>query len=275
MSIEIPGAGASDIGLCRYAGSKLACRGPMRPLDGPYVAFIGGTETFGRFVTVPFAEQVERVTGRTCVNLGAAHSGVDAWLTDPALTGVAAGAETVLIQLPGAQTLSNRYYRVHPRRNDRFLAPEPPLAELFPEVDFTDFTFVNHMLSALNAVSVERFSLVRNAVQELWSERMPDLIRRFRTPPILLWLRYDSVALNRGCAALGSNPVFVEGTMVDRLRPIAGPVVALDLTTASVAHELKKMRFGPMQAPAAAQMPGPSAHKAVAKALLEIIEPAE
>ncbi|MFC4671621.1 DUF6473 family protein [Seohaeicola nanhaiensis] len=275
MSVELPGAEVPEAGYCRYHGSRLQCRGPERQLNTPYVAFLGGAETFGRFVRVPFVEQIERATGRICVNLGASHTGPEAWLQDAALVEIAARASRALIQLSGAQMLCNPYYRVHPRRNDRFLEPLPPLADLYPEIDFTDFAFVNHMLAALNATSPDRFAQIREALQEVWVARMAELLDRFARPPVLLWLRYTSMTLNRGCPDLALNPVFVTGPMIECLRVGAGPIVTVDLATASAAREVVKMRFGPMQAPAAAQMIGPSAHRAVARALIDVIGPAE
>lgn len=271
----MPGARAPEAGHCQYGGSRLQCRGPQRPLDGPYVAFLGGAETFGRFVAVPFVEQVERVTGRICVNLGAAHAGPDAWLFDPDLLAIADRAEQAVIQLPGAQGLSNPFYRVHPRRNDRFLEALPVLKAIYPEIDFSDFTFVNHMLGTLNRCAPARFAAVRDDLKQVWVERMLLVLRRFQNRPALLWLRYNGGTLSGRGTDLGSHPLFVDEAMVDRLRPVSGEVIALDLDTAAAAKEVKKMRFGSMQAPAAAQMIGPSAHKLVAKALLEVVTPAD
>ncbi|GHF68590.1 hypothetical protein GCM10017056_44670 [Seohaeicola zhoushanensis] len=271
MSFEFPGAMSPEVTYCQYGGSRLKCRGPARGLDAPYVAILGGVETFGRFVQTPFVEQLERDTGRICVNLGTANAGVDAWLGDAALVRVAAAAEMALIQLPGAQMLSNPFYRVHPRRNDRFLEPLPALRALCPGVDFTEFTFVNHMLTALAATSPEGFAEVRAALQSAWTARMEELLGHFPRPPVLLWLRYDTTPVNRAPSPLSQHPALVGAEMVEGLRPRAAHVVALDLATASAAHELKRMRFGAMQAPAAAQTIGPSAHRQVAQALLGVV----
>ena len=123
MSIEIPGASALDIEPCRYGASKLVCRGPLRRPEKPYFAFLGDGETFGKFVRRPFAGLVELATGQPCVNLGGANTGLDAYLADPDILEIAANSETAVVQAMGPQNLTNRFYRVHPRRNDRFIAP--------------------------------------------------------------------------------------------------------------------------------------------------------
>ena len=167
----MPGDLPPEYGLCRYGTSRLACRGPERPLDAPYVAFLGGSETFGRFVPVPFVEQLERLTGRICVNLGTVHTGLDAWLHDAELIDIATRGEIAVIQLPGAAGLNTPYFRVHPRRNDRFLEALPVLKHIYPELDFTDFTFVNHMLAAQFNTSPDRFAAVRDALKQADTER--------------------------------------------------------------------------------------------------------
>ena len=85
------------------------------------MAFLGGSETYGKFIQDPFPDLVERALGMTCVNLGYMNAGVDAFIHEAEVLSLAAAAEITVIQLMGAQNMSNRLYRVHPRRNDRFL----------------------------------------------------------------------------------------------------------------------------------------------------------
>jgi predicted Zn-dependent protease len=66
------------------------------------------------------------------------NAGLDAFLHAPQVLALAGAARVTVVQAMGAQALSNRYYRVHPRRNDRFLGPSPALSALFREVDFTE-----------------------------------------------------------------------------------------------------------------------------------------
>ena len=119
-------------------------RGPQRPLDGRYLAFLGGTETFGKFYDSPFPALVERRIGTPCVNLGAVNAGVDVHARDATVLAACHDAAATVIQLPGVQNQSNRFYSVHPRRNDRFLRPSAALETLYPDIDFTDIAFTRH-----------------------------------------------------------------------------------------------------------------------------------
>lgn len=44
---------------CRYGASKILFRGPQRSLEGEYVAAIGGSETYGKFVEFPYPDLME------------------------------------------------------------------------------------------------------------------------------------------------------------------------------------------------------------------------
>ena len=68
---------------CRYGTSRILFRGPRRPLDGRYIAFIGGTETYGRFIENPFPALVEAALGDVCVNFGMINASVDAFANEP------------------------------------------------------------------------------------------------------------------------------------------------------------------------------------------------
>lgn len=102
--------------------------------------------------------------------------GVDLHLGDPALAAHAAQAAGYVLVMPPLGNLTNAYYRVHPRRNDRFVAARPPLKALFPEVDFAPVAFTGHALSLLAATCPERFALVRQALVQAWTSRMRELL---------------------------------------------------------------------------------------------------
>ena len=149
MSVHGGGQRALEYYPCRYGTSRILFRGPRRLLDGSYVAFLGSTETYGRFVEAPYPALLEDRLAVSCVNFGVVNAGVDLYLNDPGVMGLAAGAGAKVVQVMGAQNLSNRYYSVHPRRNDRFLRASDRLEALYPEVDFTEFHFVRHLLGKL------------------------------------------------------------------------------------------------------------------------------
>ena len=131
MAYEYPGDGSLDYYPCRYGTSRVLFRGPRRDLDRPYVAMLGSTETYGKFVPEPYPALTEAATGLRVVNLGYVNAGLDLYLKDPEVLDTAARARVTVVQIMGAQNLSNRFYTVHPRRNDRFTGPTPLLRALF------------------------------------------------------------------------------------------------------------------------------------------------
>ena len=125
MSYERIGGAALDYRLCEYDGSRLAFRGPKRSLDEPFVAALGGTETFGKFVPRPYVDRLEDKLEMPCLNLGVMSAGLDAFASDLGVLSMAARAEAVIVQAMGVHNLSNRFYTVHPLYGAS--APQRPL----------------------------------------------------------------------------------------------------------------------------------------------------
>lgn len=244
---------ALDYAPCRYGLSRLTFRGPAKRLDGRFVACLGGTETFGKFVPAPWPERLEQALGLTCANFGVPGGGPALPLDDAALLATCEDAAAVVIQLTGAQALSNRFYKVHPRRNDRFLAATPYLREICGEVDYADFAFTGAMLSALVALDPERFAVVRSELQEVWYLRMGQLLSRLRMPVVLL--------------RFGPEPLFVTEEMVDSLRDRVAGVLDCSGGTGDLAG--KVFRTG--EESAAMTLPGPAAHGSVAQQLAPLL----
>jgi hypothetical protein len=271
MSFELAGANAPDDLPCRYGASKLMCRGPRRALEQPYVAFLGGSETYGKFVSQPFVALAEHDLGINCVNLGSANAGLDTFVQDLDILRITQAARLTVIQVLGAQNLSNRYYRVHPRRNDRFLAASPMLSTIYPQVDFTEFHFNKHLLGTLKMASPERFSIVRYELQQAWLSRMRLLISALNGQAILLWLRYDEEDISG--TGLGPEPLLVDRQMLDSLRPDVIGITEIRVAPAGKTGELADMQFGPMQAPAAEHLIGPAMHRDIAVQVQAAIRP--
>ena len=68
---------------------------------------------------------------RTCVNFGSVNGGVDAFVNDPTIMAACHDAQLTVVQIMGANFLSNRFYSVHPRRNDRFLRASTVLQAIY------------------------------------------------------------------------------------------------------------------------------------------------
>jgi len=273
MSYELTGASALSEEPCRYGKSKLLVRGPRRDLDRPYLAFMGGTEVYGRFVPRPFVARLEESLERTCVNLGSVNAGLDSFVQDEELKSVARGAEITVLQVLGAQNISNRLYRVHPRRNDRFLQASESLSELYDEVDFTEYHFNKHLLTGLETCSPERFVTVRAELETAWVARMSKMIEELNGQVVLLWLRYD---LDKGASSslLDQEPTLVERGMIDALRSQVLSVIEVPVQTAGSADDIDGMVLGQMDLPTANHMIGPLEHMRIANAAAEGIRQA-
>lgn len=229
------------------------------------MACVGGTETYGRFVSDPYPAVLERRLGGACVNFGSINSGLDSILNDPELMRLASAAEACVVQLPGAQNLSNRLYRVHPRRNDRFLEASKLLARLYDDVDFTEFHFNKHLLTRLQELSQGRFEIVREELKQAWVARMRTLIEAIDGQVLLLWLRYAPSEADD--EPLGSEPLMVNRAMVDSLQGLVASVIELPVKMAGESDELGDMVFGTMQEPAAEHMIGPATHEIIAESV--------
>ncbi|KMW60568.1 hypothetical protein AIOL_000730 [Candidatus Rhodobacter oscarellae] len=268
MTYESHGPEVLDYFPCRYGRSKLLFRGPRRRLSGDYVAFLGGIETYGKFVELPFPTLAEHETGVKAVNLGCANVGVDAYLTDKSLLEICANARVTVIQVMGAQNMSNRYYAVHPRRNDRFLRASSLLHKIYAEVDFTEFSFTRHLLSSLAAVSPEKFGMVETELREAWVARMSDLLDQIGGKVVLLWLADHAP----GEGPIDTEPMFIDRDMIARLADRVAETVEIVATPEERAAGFDEMVFGALEQPAAEELLGPVVHRRLALALAPILK---
>lgn len=267
---EIDGAGL-HYAPCRYGLSRIFFRGPKRRLDSPYIAFIGGTETFGKFIDRPLPALVEREIGQTCVNLGCVNGGVDAFVNDPTIMATCHDADVTVVQVMGANYLSNRFYSVHPRRNDRFLRASTVMQAIYSDVDFADFTFTRHMLTILYAKSPERFDIVVSELREAWVARMRNMLNQIGPRTVLLWFSREplsDVPWDARPARLGADPLFVTESMIDALRPQVMDVVLAQPSDIALSMGTKGMYYSSVQAKAASEMMGIGCHQEAAAKLV-------
>lgn len=271
MAYEKLGDIPLDYMPCRYGTSKLQFRGPRRRLSGRYVAFLGGTETYGKFIPRPFPALVEARTGVKCVNLGWPNAGIDVFLHDPDILATAARAQVTVLQVLPAQNMSNRFYSVHPRRNDRFVEASPVLRSFYRDVDFTEFHFTRHMLHRLRAVSEERFALVRQELQIAWIARMKLLLQQLGTPVVLLWLSSHGPGEVADQPYVSDDPAFVTTAMLEALRPHVHQFVDATASPEAQDRGTQRMVFSQFDAAAAAELLGPAAHEEATDALVPVI----
>lgn len=277
-----PGALALEPDFGGYGGGVLHGPWPPQPLPqsevgagqarrfagampGPCLA-IGGNATAGRAVARPWPQLLEGLSGRLVVNCAMPHAGVDAMLQNADLMAAARSAELCLIELPDAITLSNGFYAVHPRRNDRFLRADPLLQRLYPEIDFTPFSFIRHMVLTLWKTDAARFEEVRRVLAQRWSERMELLLERLEGRVVLIWWGNrrplapgDPLGLRPGA------PQLVDRRMIEQLRRAADGLVEVVETerfrSSALPHD-------PAEDFAARLLPGPESHAAMAGQLL-------
>lgn len=269
MTYENLGEGALDYLPCRYGKSKLLFRGPRRKLEGEYALFIGGTETYGKFIEQPFPALVEAQLGLPCINMGWLNAGVDVFLNDSTVVEAAQAARVTVIQVMGAQNMSNRFYAVHPRRNDRFLKASTLMKQVFREVDFTEFHFTRHMLCTLSRLSPERYAMVVDELRSAWMARMEQLLAKVSGKTVLMWFADHSPDDDTSDGGLGADPLYVDREMIERIRPLVTEVVEVPASPKALALGTDGMVFSQMEAPAASEMLGPMAHAEAAQALVD------
>ena len=258
------GAGALDYFPCRYGQSRSVFRGPVRDLSGDYVVVLGGSPTFGKYVAKPYPDLVEAATGCPVVNLGVLNGGPDVFLSDPAVLDVAARARVAVVQISGAGAISNPYYTVHARRNDRFLAARPALISLFPEVEFTEIHFVRHLLTALKQTDGQRFAQVVRALKANWVARMQELLVHLPPRRILLWLGEASPPPHASLLEAGHGPLFVDSGMLKALNPASGLLIEAIPSAAACAEGVANMHFPLTEEALARCHPGAAVHREIA-----------
>jgi hypothetical protein len=225
MAIAAFQSGAETFDHCRYDGSKLLLRGPRRNLDGAFVACLGGTETHARYIERPFPDLLEESLGVTCVNFGWPNAGIDVFRADPALVDCASRSQLCVLQVPNAINLSNMYYRVHPRRNDRVLEATDAMRALFPCVDFTEFSFTRHLLTRLRSDWPDAYQYLRKELAAVWQAGMQDLLSRIDAPVVLLWLSARRPEEKADQPHLAADPGLVTREMLEHVRPLASGIV--------------------------------------------------
>lgn len=269
MTYDILGPGALDYLPCRYGTSKLTFRGPRRVLEAPYVAFLGGTATFGKFIEQPFPLLVEHLTGVPSVNFGQVNAGLDVFAKDATVLDAARGAQVTVVEVLSAANMNNRFYSVHPRRNDRFLHALPDLKQLYYDVDFTQFSFTQHMLRHLYLRDPARFGQMHQMLQKTWVRRMRRLLTQLSQEVVLVRIGGVEVGDDWPMGS-GTAATLVDDDMVDRLGPLLSAIVDVPLDDCSVSE--KGMAFSMMEESAARAVPSPQVHGAVAAALCPVLD---
>jgi hypothetical protein len=269
MSFHRQGSPSLDYQPVSYPGSVLRFRGPVSDITAPHVLCLGSTETFGRFIAEPYPALLGAKLGRPVTNMAVAGAGLDVVMEDGAIHAAAATATAIVLQVAGAQGLSNRLYTVHPRRNDRFVKASEILRTIYRDVDFTEFHFTRHMLDHLKALSAERFEIVRDELQTAWQIRMLKFLDNAPAPVHLLWLARRDPDSGEPAQGLGEEPLFVTREMLDKVAAKAASLSIVDAQTEDGDGGTEGMVFASGEGAAARAVPGPEAHARACRLIMD------
>ena len=176
-----------------------------------------------------------------------------------------------MLQITGAQNMTNRFYAVHPRRNDRFIRATTMLRTIYRDVDFTEFHFTRHLLTHLKALSRDRFGVIERELRTAWVARMQAFLRRVEAPVHLLWLARRHPDEHAPDGGLGRDPLFITRAMLDE---VAADAVSLTIAASPVGQPgdgTRGMFFAAREEAAARVLPGPDSHDLAAKLLKPLL----
>lgn len=252
-----------------YPGSALRFRGPRHGNGTGSLLCLGGSETFGRFIHAPYPAQLGAHLACDVINLGVMNAGMDVIGQDAAIRRALYAAKAVVLQITGAANLSNRFYSVHPRRNDRFVKASTMLRTLYRDVDFTEFHFTRHLLTHLKARSADRFGVVEAELRAAWAARMAAFLDHAPVPVHLLWLARQPPDDGATGARLGPDPLFIT---MDMLNHAATRAASLTIAVQQ-SPDTRGMFITPREEGAARALPGPDAHAQAAGVLAPMLAP--
>lgn len=212
----------------RFGRARQRFRGPKPDLSKPYIAFIGGSETYGKFVDQPYPAMVGEALDFPVANWGTPEAGPGFFLKDPVVLEACSCAKICVVSIMGAPNMSNRLYSVFHRRNARLKGTSKMLPLLFPEVNLEKFRFVHNMLYNLHKANPENFKAVELELREAWVARMRELLEAIETTRVLVWMSVRAPEEDYGPKERGDfvvPPAFVNRQMVEEIAPMADMLV--------------------------------------------------
>lgn len=260
-----------DYQPCRYGSSRILFRGPAKRVAGEYFVCIGDTETFGPFIETPFPQAIEYVTGTSTINLGCRHAGIDAFNSAPGLIDICSMAQVTVVQIMGAHRLSNRFFTVDPRNNQRFVRASKKFKELYPEVDFTEIETTSDLLTTIANVGQDRLHLLRQEMQSAWVARMRTLLRQIAGKKLLLWMADHRPFSRATGGTICRDPLFVDRSMLDAVTPYADGLVEVIAAKHEIESGRSRLIHSEHEAQAAAEVLGPVVHDRTAQMLEPVL----
>ncbi len=271
-TVETADVDVIDYKTYRFGRASQLFRGPQPDLNQPYISYIGGTETYGRFVPNPFPKILAHRLGVQSANWGTPGAGPTFFLKDPVVLEACSQSRVCVISAMGAVPMSNRLYSVFKRRNCRLLDTSETLRALYPELDLSEFRFVHNMLRRMYRVSSERFRMIEIELRQAWVARMRDLMDDIETIRVLLWMssrQPEDVPATLPKDFFTTSPAFVTRDMFEQIVPHADLVVEY-VPDAAVAADREDGRVYDRKADQSAILwPGPTMHMQTAELLEE------
>ncbi len=228
MTYQKPDRAFIDYQVYKWGQLDQIYRGPQPDLSRPYVACIGAAQTFGRYAKRPFPAILGDKLGMTVANLGTGGAGPGFFLRDPVALEAASGAEVCVVQVMSARSISNRLFKVKPKRNARIMAVSKALEDLFPHVDFDTFTYAHNMLNQISEADPEQFVEVEAELKKAWVARTRSLLQAITTRKVLFWFSErtpDDTTQHREGQMMLKYPQFITQAMIDAVRPDVDEVV--------------------------------------------------
>ena len=189
-----------------------ALRGPLPNLNEPYVAFVGGAQTFARFVAEPFANLVAKHLGLGCLNLGLGGAG-PRWPADARVLPILQRAKLVVVQCFAGRSASNSLFDNGStgRNSGRYLFT----GDCLTYEQFLDEVMARQDLSLLQRVVRE--------TRDDYACSMRHLGHCLSVPTVLLWLGRRrpeyTIDWRHRHGILNHFPQLLDRAVVDRVRP--------------------------------------------------------
>ncbi len=212
----------------RFGRAQQRFRGPRPDLSKPYIACIGGSEVYGKFVRDPFSQIIQNNLGMPVANWGTPGAGPSFFLKDPVVLEACSNAKICIISAMGAVAMSNRLYSVFKRRNSRLRTVSPMLRGIYPDVDFSQIRYAHNLLRKLHREDPAKFTILIVELQQAWVARMRELLDDIETTKVLLWMSSRSPDDDAGPERTENFvkfPAFVNRDMFEEIAPLVDVVV--------------------------------------------------
>lgn len=265
-----------DYRIYRFGRSKQAFRGPPPDLGHPYVAVLGGTESYGKYVLRPYPAQLGDELPVGVANWATADAGPTFFLRDPVLLEACCHAEVTVVAVTHAFHNSNRYYSVFPRRNGQVMAVSEQLKALYPGIDFEEFHFVRPMLRRLWRHDAEAFDVIEREIQSAWVGRMGALMSAIESPKVLVWLSDQSPDDTKPFQGRhrGVGPAMVTRAMVDAVAAHAMAYVECVVPPGEADADRLTRVFSEEERRSALMYPSEDMHAEMAEVLYPVVKSA-